>query len=183
MRSPSVFADYYKQHDKFVEDSRDGFQTVGDIAYRDDEGFLYICDRKKDMIISGGMNIYPAEIEAALEAIPDIYEAAVFGIPSEEWGEIVHAVVVGAPGRRPRRGGRHGARPRAPRRLQGAAVDLVARRAAEDRLRQDPQARAAGAVLGRSHVEGLTRSTVSAGAARRRCVAGPRGCRSWRLAP
>ena len=70
VRSPSVFADYYKQHDKFEEDSRDGFQTVGDIAYRDDEGFLYICDRKKDMIISGGMNIYPAEIEAALERPP-----------------------------------------------------------------------------------------------------------------
>ena len=98
VRSPSVFADYYKQHDKFVEDSRDGFQTVGDIAYRDDEGFLYICDRKKDMIISGGMNVYPAEIEAALEAHPDVYEAAVFGIPSEEWGELVHAVVVKRPG-------------------------------------------------------------------------------------
>ena len=94
VRSPSVFADYYKQHDKFEEDHRDGFQTVGDIAYRDDEGFLYICDRKKDMIISGGMNIYPAEIEAALEAHPAIYEAAVFGIPSEEWGELVHAVIV-----------------------------------------------------------------------------------------
>lgn len=94
VRSPSVFSDYYKQHDKFEEDHRDGFQTVGDIAYRDDEGFLYICDRKKDMIISGGMNIYPAEIEAALEQHPDIYEAAVFGIPNEEWGESVHAVVV-----------------------------------------------------------------------------------------
>ena len=80
--------------------SRDGFQTVGDIAYRDDEGYFYICDRKKDMIISGGMNIYPAEIEAALEHHPDIYEAAVFGIPSEEWGETVHAVVVAATGRR-----------------------------------------------------------------------------------
>ena len=94
VRSPSVFADYYKQHDKFEEDHRDGFQTVGDIAYRDDEGFLYICDRKKDMIISGGMNIYPAEIEAALEAHPEIVEAAVFGIPSDDWGETVHAVVV-----------------------------------------------------------------------------------------
>ena len=98
VRSSSVFADYYKQHDKFEEDHRDGFQTVGDIAYRDDEGFLYICDRKKDMIISGGMNIYPAEIESALEQHPDIYEAAVFGIPSEEWGELVHAVVVARPG-------------------------------------------------------------------------------------
>jgi fatty-acyl-CoA synthase/long-chain acyl-CoA synthetase len=98
VRSPSVFADYYKQHDKFEEDHREGFQTVGDIAYRDDEGFIYICDRKKDMIISGGMNIYPAEIESALEMHPDIFEAAVFGIPSEEWGESVHAVVVPRPG-------------------------------------------------------------------------------------
>jgi acyl-CoA synthetase (AMP-forming)/AMP-acid ligase II len=98
VRSPSVFADYYKQHDKFEEDHREGFQTVGDIAYRDDEGFVYICDRKKDMIISGGMNIYPAEVEAALEQHPEIYEAAVFGIPSEEWGELVHAVVVKRPG-------------------------------------------------------------------------------------
>ncbi len=94
VKSPSVFADYYKQHDKFEADQKHGYQTVGDIAYRDDEGFLYICDRKKDMIISGGMNIYPAEIEAALEAHVDIYEAAVFGIPDDEWGETVHAVVV-----------------------------------------------------------------------------------------
>jgi fatty-acyl-CoA synthase/long-chain acyl-CoA synthetase len=94
VRSSAVFADYYKQHDKFEEDHRDGFQTVGDIAYRDDEGFLYICDRKKDMVITGGMNVYPAEIEATLEQHPDVYEAAVFGIPSEDWGELVHAVVV-----------------------------------------------------------------------------------------
>ncbi len=66
-----MFADYYKQHDRYLADNRDGWQTVGDIAYWDDEGFLYICDRKKDMIISGGMNIYPAEIEAALELHPD----------------------------------------------------------------------------------------------------------------
>jgi acyl-CoA synthetase (AMP-forming)/AMP-acid ligase II len=98
VRSASVFADYYKQHDKFLAEQRDGFQTVGDIAYRDDEGFYFICDRKKDMIISGGMNVYPAEIEAALEAHPDVYEAAVFGIPSEEWGETVHAIVVRRPG-------------------------------------------------------------------------------------
>jgi acyl-CoA synthetase (AMP-forming)/AMP-acid ligase II len=97
VRSPSVFADYYKQHDKFEEDNRDGWQTVGDIAYRDDDDFLYICDRKKDMIISGGMNIYPAEIEAALETHPDVFEAAVFGIPSDDWGESVHAVVVKSP--------------------------------------------------------------------------------------
>ena len=94
VKSPSVFADYYKQHDKFLADSKHGYQTVGDIAYRDDEGFIYICDRKKDMIISGGMNVYPAEIEAALDHHPDVVEVAVFGVPSEEWGETVHAVVV-----------------------------------------------------------------------------------------
>jgi acyl-CoA synthetase (AMP-forming)/AMP-acid ligase II len=98
VRSGAVFDDYYKQSDKYAEDHRDGFQTVGDIAYRDEEGYLYICDRKRDMIISGGVNIYPAEIEAALELHPDIYEAAVFGIPSDEWGEAVHAVVVARPG-------------------------------------------------------------------------------------
>jgi acyl-CoA synthetase (AMP-forming)/AMP-acid ligase II len=70
-----------------------GWKSVGDVAYLDDEGYLYICDRKKDMIISGGVNIYPAEIEAVLHAHPDVMDAAVFGIPSDEWGESVHAVV------------------------------------------------------------------------------------------
>ncbi len=99
VRAASVFSEYYKQRDKYDADRRGDFQTVGDIAYRDEEGFLYICDRKKDMIISGGMNIYPAEIEASLEQHPDILEAAVFGIPSDEWGEAVHAIVVCRDGR------------------------------------------------------------------------------------
>jgi fatty-acyl-CoA synthase/long-chain acyl-CoA synthetase len=94
VRSTSVFSTYHKAHEKFLEEQRDGWQTVGDIAYFDEEGFYYICDRKKDMIISGGVNIYPAEIEAALEHHPDVMDVAVFGIPSEEWGENVHAVIV-----------------------------------------------------------------------------------------
>jgi fatty-acyl-CoA synthase/long-chain acyl-CoA synthetase len=98
VRGRSVFGDYYKQHDRYLADHREGWQTVGDVAYRDDEGYYYICDRKKDMVISGGMNIYPAEVEAALELHPDVFEAAVFGIPSEEWGELVHAAVVLRPG-------------------------------------------------------------------------------------
>jgi acyl-CoA synthetase (AMP-forming)/AMP-acid ligase II len=97
VRSPSVFDAYYKAEDKYEADRRGDYHTVGDIAYRDDEGYLYICDRKKDMIISGGMNIYPAEIEAALEQHANIFDVAVFGIPSEEWGESVHAVVVVQP--------------------------------------------------------------------------------------
>ena len=98
IRSKGVFDAYYKQQDSYDASSRGDFHTVGDIAYWDDEGFLYICDRKNDMIISAGMNIYPAEIEAALEQHPAIYDVAVFGIPSEDWGEAVHATIVLAPG-------------------------------------------------------------------------------------
>ena len=98
VRSKGAFDTYYKNDASFEANSRGDFHTVGDIAYWDDEGYLYICDRKTDMIISGGMNIYPAEIEAALEQHPEIYDVAVFGIPSEEWGEVVHATVVRSPG-------------------------------------------------------------------------------------
>jgi acyl-CoA synthetase (AMP-forming)/AMP-acid ligase II len=98
VRSKGTFDTYYKNDASYEAGSRGGYHTVGDIAYWDDEGYLYICDRKSDMIISGGMNIYPAEIEAALERHPDIYDVAVFGVPSQEWGEAVHATVVLAPG-------------------------------------------------------------------------------------
>jgi len=97
VRAEGIYDTYYKADDKYQEDRRGDFHTVGDIAYRDEEGYFYICDRKKDMIISGGMNIYPAEVESALEQHPGIFDVAVFGIPSEEWGESVHAVVVRAP--------------------------------------------------------------------------------------
>ncbi|MFQ5698123.1 MAG: class I adenylate-forming enzyme family protein [Myxococcota bacterium] len=98
VRSSGAFSTYYKAQDKFEANQREGFLTVGDVAYFDEEGFYYICDRKNDMIISGGMNIYPAEIEAALEQHPSIFDVAVFGIPDEEWGEKVHATVVVRPG-------------------------------------------------------------------------------------
>jgi acyl-CoA synthetase (AMP-forming)/AMP-acid ligase II len=97
VRSAQIFNEYYKQPDSYEKAKHGDYHTVGDIAYRDEEGFIYICDRKNDMIISGGMNIYPAEIEAALEQHPKIYDVAVFGIPSEEWGELVHATIVAAP--------------------------------------------------------------------------------------
>jgi acyl-CoA synthetase (AMP-forming)/AMP-acid ligase II len=100
VRSKSTFNTYYKNSTSYEASSRGDYHTVGDVAYWDDEGYLYICDRKTDMIISSGMNIYPAEIEAALEQHPEIYDVAVFGIPSEEWGEAVHATVVLTPGSR-----------------------------------------------------------------------------------
>ena len=77
---------------------RDGLITLGDVGYFDAEGYLYLCDRKRDMIISGGVNIYPAEIEAAILALPDVADCAVFGVPDAEYGEQVMAVIVPAPG-------------------------------------------------------------------------------------
>src|SRR5437660_8025 len=80
---------------------RDGFFTVGDVGYLDDEGYLFLCDRKADMIISGGVNIYPAEIESQLILHPKVADVAVIGIPDEDWGEQVKAVVQPAPGAGP----------------------------------------------------------------------------------
>ena len=88
-------AEYYHRPDATAANTRpDGFFTVGDIAYRDDQGYFYICDRKIDMIISGGVNIYPAEIEAVLHAHPAVLDACVIGVPDSEWGEAVKAIVV-----------------------------------------------------------------------------------------
>ena len=96
VRSATVFSEYYKAEEKYREATLGDFHTVGDIAYFDEDGYFYIADRKNDMIISGGMNIYPAEIEAALDASPDLYEVAVFGVPDEQWGESVQAYAVAA---------------------------------------------------------------------------------------
>ena len=67
---------------------------TGDVGYFDEEGYLYVTDRKKDMIVSGGENVYPREVEDVLFEHPDVLEAAVIGVPDEKWGERVHAVLV-----------------------------------------------------------------------------------------
>ena len=85
--------DYHNDPAKTQSSSRDGFFTAGDIGYLDDDGWLYLCDRKADIIISGGVNIYPAEVEAALFEHPDVADAAVIGVPDEAWGEQVLALV------------------------------------------------------------------------------------------
>ncbi|HKW60366.1 MAG TPA: AMP-binding protein [Candidatus Dormibacteraeota bacterium] len=86
-------AEYFNRPDATQKSLHDGFFSVGDVAYRDDEGYYFICDRRTDMIISGGVNIYPAEIEAVLFAHPAVMDAAVIGVPDDEWGESVKAVV------------------------------------------------------------------------------------------
>jgi long-chain acyl-CoA synthetase len=89
----------YEGDEQKTRGSRRGdFFTVGDVGYLDDDGYLYLCDRKIDMIISGGVNIYPAEVEAVLFTHPAVADAAVFGVPDEDWGEQVKAAVEPAPG-------------------------------------------------------------------------------------
>jgi long-chain acyl-CoA synthetase len=93
--------EYYKDKEK-TEKSRHGkFFTVGDVGFLDDDGWLFLRDRKADMIISGGANIYPAEIEAVLLTNPKVGDAAAFGIPHDDWGEEVKAVVEPAEGVEP----------------------------------------------------------------------------------
>jgi len=93
---------YHGAPDKTAEAHRGpGVMTVGDVGYLDEDGYLFLCDRKIDMIISGGVNIYPAEIEAVLLNHPAVLDAAVFGVPHDEFGEEVKAVVQPAPGHEP----------------------------------------------------------------------------------
>lgn len=97
-RHMGMFDGYYKKPEALEEASRGDWVSVGDMAYMDEEGFIFICDRKGDMIISGGVNIYPAEIEDVLYRNEKIADAGVFGVPDEEWGERVHAAVQLKPG-------------------------------------------------------------------------------------
>ena len=92
VRSPLAIDGYHATEERLAELGGE-WKSVGDVAYVDDEGYVYICDRKKDMVITGGMNVNPAEIEAVLHSHPDVMDVAVFGIPDDEWGERVHAVV------------------------------------------------------------------------------------------
>jgi long-chain acyl-CoA synthetase len=92
---------YHHDEEKTRAARASGMFTVGDIGYLDEDGYLYLCDRSSDMIISGGVNIYPAEIEAELSCHPAVADVAVFGIPHEDWGEEVKAVVEPAGGAEP----------------------------------------------------------------------------------
>ena len=93
-RGPTVMKEYYKDPDATAEAMRGGWFHSTDLVRQDEEGFIYIVDRKKDMIISGAENIYPAEIEEVLFSHPKILECAVIGVHDEEWGESVKAIVV-----------------------------------------------------------------------------------------
>lgn len=92
--SPYLFNEYWRLPEQTASVIRDGWYASGDLAYQDDEGYLYIVDRKNDMIISGGINVFPREVEEALLRHPAVLEAAVYGVPDEHWGDAVWASVV-----------------------------------------------------------------------------------------
>lgn len=94
VRGPNVMKGYYKMPEETAEVIRNGWLYTGDLARRDENGYFYIVDRKKDMVIVGGYNVYPREVEEVLFGHPDIVEAAVVGVPDPDFGEAVHAYVV-----------------------------------------------------------------------------------------
>jgi acyl-CoA synthetase (AMP-forming)/AMP-acid ligase II len=94
LRSRAICLGYFGSPEQTASEFEDGFWKSGDLGRMDEQGFIYIVDRKKDMIISGGFNIYANEVEAAINSHPAVFMSAVVGIPHEEWGEAIHAEVV-----------------------------------------------------------------------------------------
>jgi long-chain acyl-CoA synthetase len=94
IRGPNVMHGYWNKPAETAAALVDGWYRSGDLGYRDHESYLYLVDRAKDMIVTGGENVYSTEVEDVLYRHPAVLEAAVFGIPDEHWGEAVHAVVV-----------------------------------------------------------------------------------------
>ena len=139
---------YHNKPEKRSEIDREGFITSGDVGYIDEDGYVFICDRKRDMVISGGVNIYPAEIEAALHAVPGVHDCAVFGIPDEEFGEALMAVVEPQPGVTLDIAAIRAQLKTAAGRLQGAETRRDPGQPAAGGFRQDLQAPPARSLLG-----------------------------------
>jgi long-chain acyl-CoA synthetase len=97
-KGPMIMLGYWNKPEETAAVLQAGWYYSGDAAYMDDEGFVFIVDRLKDMIISGGENVYSAEVENAISLLPGVTEVAVIGIPDPKWGETIHAVVVLRPG-------------------------------------------------------------------------------------
>src|ERR1700680_883664 len=97
-RGPQTMAYYWNNPEATAEVFRGGWLHTGDIGYMDEDGFFYLVDRKNDMLISGGYNVYPREVEDVLLSCEGVVEAAVIGLPDDKWGDRVHAVVAGRSG-------------------------------------------------------------------------------------
>jgi fatty-acyl-CoA synthase len=101
VRAPHVMTEYWKRPEQTAETLKSGWLHTGDIARADERGYLFILDRKKDMIVSGGFNIFPREVEDVLSQHADVAMVAVVGVPDDKWGEAVTAIVVVREGARP----------------------------------------------------------------------------------
>ena len=143
-----VMLGYWNKPEETAAAIRNGWMHSGDGGYMDDDGFVFVVDRIKDMIVTGGENVYSAEVEQAVARHPAVASCAVIGIPDPEWGEAVHAVVVLAPGATvtPEELREHCKA--LDRRLQGAPIGGVHRRPPGERRRQGPQARPPRPLLG-----------------------------------
>jgi long-chain acyl-CoA synthetase len=100
-RGGNFMREYWKKPEATSEAFRDGWYHTGDAGYLDERGYLFLVDRVKDMIVTGGENVYSIEVENAIASHPDVAQVAVIGIPDEKWGEAVHAIVVPHPGTHP----------------------------------------------------------------------------------
>jgi fatty-acyl-CoA synthase len=99
LKGPSITKGYWNQPEVTTKAFQDGWFKTGDAARRDEDGFYFLVDRKKDMYISGGENVYPAEVEAAVSEMANVAECAVIGLPDEKWGEVGRAYVIAPPGK------------------------------------------------------------------------------------
>jgi len=100
-RAGNFMREYWKRPDATAESFRDGWYHTGDAGFLDEQGYLFLVDRVKDMIVTGGENVYSVEVENAIASHPDVAQVAVIGIPDEVWGEAVHAIVVPHDGAHP----------------------------------------------------------------------------------
>ena len=98
VQAGNYMIEYWKKPEATAEAFRGGWYHTGDAGYLDEDGYLYLVDRVKDMIVTGGENVYSTEVENAIATHPAVAQVAVIGIPSEKWGEAVHAIVVLKPG-------------------------------------------------------------------------------------
>ena len=149
--SPIAPFEYYKDPAKTAAAHRGDYFTLGDVGYLDEDGYLFLTGRTAECIISGGVNIYPQEIDNELIKHPAVEDSCTIGVPNEEWGEEVKSVVTlnpGYAGSDALAADIQSLRPRAPGRLQGPALGRVRRRTAAQPGRQDPAQEGARALLG-----------------------------------
>ena len=149
VKGPNVFKGYWRMPEKTAQEFRpDGYFITGDLAQVDADGYIHIVGRAKDLVISGGFNVYPKEVETEIDAIDGVLESAVIGLPHPDFGEGVTAVVAPRAGATMNGGGgARGARGQA-REVQGAQAGVLRRRAAAQQHGQGPEGAVAGDLQG-----------------------------------